>query len=167
MSPHPPPGTTRPPLSVQERYAPDSVCFGCGPANPDGLHIHSFEAEDGPDLVCDWQPDGRHEAFPGALNGGIIATLLDCHANWAAAVALMHERGADTVPATVTASLDIRYRRPTPTDEPIHLRARVVEVDGDRVTSEGELVTGGQVCATVRAVFVAVKPGHPGYHRWA
>ena len=30
-------------LPVQERYAPHSVCYGCGPANPDGLHLRSFE----------------------------------------------------------------------------------------------------------------------------
>ena len=28
--------------SLQETYAPKSVCFGCGPANPEGLHIRSF-----------------------------------------------------------------------------------------------------------------------------
>ncbi|PYJ08781.1 MAG: PaaI family thioesterase, partial [Verrucomicrobia bacterium] len=28
--------------SLQERYAPENACFGCGPANPDGLHIRSF-----------------------------------------------------------------------------------------------------------------------------
>src|SRR5574337_664452 len=166
MTDHRPPGLARPPLSVQERYAPTAVCFGCGPAAPDGLHIRSFEAADGHDLLCEWHPAARYEAFAGVFNGGVIATLLDCHADWAAALALMHLRGADRLPPTVTASLEVRYRRPTPTDQPIHLRARAVEVDGDRVTAEGELVAGGQVCATVRALFVAVKPGHPGYHRW-
>ena len=33
--------------SLQERYAPASRCFGCGPANPDGLHLRSFETSDG------------------------------------------------------------------------------------------------------------------------
>ncbi|MBT3600844.1 MAG: PaaI family thioesterase, partial [Euryarchaeota archaeon] len=26
-------------LSVQEKYAPNSICFGCGPANEKGLQI--------------------------------------------------------------------------------------------------------------------------------
>lgn len=152
--------------SVQERYAPRSVCFGCGPANREGLRIRSFEDLDGEGLVCDWQAQPKHEAFSGVLSGGIIGTLLDCHANWAAAIALMRARGLDHVPATVTASLDVRFRHPAHTDAPVHLAAHVVELAGDRATCEGQLVAGGEVCATVRATFVAVRPGHPAYHRW-
>jgi hypothetical protein len=29
-----------------------------------------------------------------------------------------------------------------------------------------ELIAGGKVCATSTGLFVAVKPGHPAYHRW-
>jgi hypothetical protein len=59
--------------SVQERYAPENICFGCGPANPKGLRIRSFE--DGDDLVAEWTPEPHHEAFPGALNGGIVGAI--------------------------------------------------------------------------------------------
>ncbi|MGH2468152.1 MAG: PaaI family thioesterase [Candidatus Limnocylindrales bacterium] len=154
--------------SVQERYAPRSGCFGCGPANAEGLRIRSFEAPEGDGLVCDWQPRPIHEAFAGVLNGGIIGTLLDCHANWAATMALLRARDLDHVPATVTADLQLRFRRPARTDGPVHLRARATGIDGDRVTCEGELRAGeaGDVCATVRATFVAVGPGHPAYDRW-
>ena len=67
-------------LSVQERYAPENACFGCGPANPKGLRIRSFE--DGDVLRAEWTPQGHHEAFEGMLNGGIIGALMDCHSNW-------------------------------------------------------------------------------------
>ena len=67
--------------SVQERYAPQNHCFGCGPANPDGLRIRSFE--EGDSLRAEWLPEPQHEAFDGAVNGGILSTLLDCHSNWA------------------------------------------------------------------------------------
>ena len=33
--------------SLQERYAPKGICFGCGCANPRGLRIRSYEAPDG------------------------------------------------------------------------------------------------------------------------
>ncbi len=75
-------------MCLQERYAPALACFGCGPANPAGLHLRSIVREDGA-LVATWRPGPHHEAFPGVLNGGIIGTLLDCHCNWAAAHALM------------------------------------------------------------------------------
>ena len=39
--------------SLQEQYAPNNACFGCGPANPKGLHIRSFA--EGDEVVADWQ----------------------------------------------------------------------------------------------------------------
>lgn len=152
--------------SLQERYAPDNACFGCGPANPKGLRIRSFEAE-GDQVVADWTPQPHHEAFPGVLNGGIIGTLLDCHCNWTAAWHLMKKSGAPSPPCTVTAEYAVKLLRPTPSEGPVHLQAHVVESSEDRATVEGVLVgSNHKPCATCRGVFVAVKEGHPAYHRW-
>ncbi len=74
-------------LAVQERYSPKSICFGCGPANEQGLHIKSFLERDA--LVARWRAQPHHQAFPGMLNGGITGALLDCHSNWMAAMHLM------------------------------------------------------------------------------
>jgi acyl-coenzyme A thioesterase PaaI-like protein len=150
--------------SLQDFYAPESICFGCGPANPKGLHIKSFVQGD--EVVAEWTPEKHHEAFPGVLNGGIIGSLLDCHCNWTAAWHLMNKSGTDTLPCTVTADYAITLKRPTPTDGPVQLRARIIESSEDRAVVEGELIAGGKVCDTCRGTFVAVKPGHPAYHRW-
>jgi acyl-coenzyme A thioesterase PaaI-like protein len=150
--------------SIQETYAPHNACFGCGPANPKGLHIRSFPQ--GEEVVAEWQPNKEYEAFEGMLCGGIIGTLLDCHCNWAATWHLMKKSGAETPPCTVTADYTIKLLRPTPTDRPIKLVARTVESTADRAIVEGELIANDKVCATCRGTFVAVKPGHPAYHRW-
>jgi acyl-coenzyme A thioesterase PaaI-like protein len=150
--------------SLQEIFAPGNVCFGCGPANPDGLHIRSFVRGD--EIVAEWKPEKKYEAFPGVLNGGIIGSLLDCHCNWTAAYHLMKKAGAESVPCTVTAEYSIKLLRPTPTDGEVYLAARVVDTKEDRATVEGTLSAGGKVCATCRGVFVAVKEGHPAFHRW-
>lgn len=158
--------TTQP--SLQEKYAPTSICFGCGPANLKGLRIRSIpdsKPESG-EVVCDWKPQDHHQAFPGMVNGGIIGSLLDCHSNWTAAYYLMKQQGLDTPPCTVTAEYSIKLLRPTPADQTLHLQARVVEGSGDRATVEAELMAGDKVTAKCRGVFVAVKPGHPAYHRW-
>jgi hypothetical protein len=83
--------------SLQERYAPNNACWGCGPANAEGLRIRSFPRGD--EVVAEWKPEPRYEAFPGVLNGGIIGTLLDCHCNWAAAVSFDEtcQRGSSAV----------------------------------------------------------------------
>ena len=156
--------------SLQEEYAPRNMCFGCGVANPDGLHIRSF-LKNG-EVVAEWKPQKKYEAFPGVLNGGIIGTLLDCHCNWTGAYHLMKRAGVDQAPCTVTAEYAIKLLRPTPTNGPIYLSGKIVDLGAspartdDRVTVEGTLTAGGKVCATCRGVFVAVKEGHPAFHRW-
>lgn len=150
--------------SLQETYAPANECFGCGPANPKGLRIRSFKSGD--EYVSEWVPQKEYEAFTGMLNGGIIGTLLDCHCNWAATIHLMEASGDDHPPCTVTADYAIKLLRPTPTDAPIKLVARVVEAKADRALVEGKLIARDRVCATCHGTFVAVKPGHPAYHRW-
>ena len=150
--------------SLQEIYSPKGICFGCGPANEKGLHIRSFVEDD--ELVAEWRAEPHHQAFPGVLNGGIIGALLDCHSNWAAAYHLMKKRGETEAPFTVTAEFHVKLLRPTPADALLKLRARVVESTDDRATVEAELIANDKVCDTCRGVFVAVKEGHPAYHRW-
>ena len=150
--------------SVQETLAPRNQCYGCGPSNPDGLQIRSFE--DGQELVCDWKPEAHHLAFPGVVNGGIIGSILDCHSNWTAALHIMKARGATELPPTVTLDFHVTLKRPTPLDTTLHLRARVVEAIDDRATVDATLEANGKVTATCRGTFVAVKEGHPAYFRW-
>ena len=151
-------------LSLQETYAPNSICYGCGPANEPGLHVRSFESGD--TLVCEWGPDQKYQAFPGMLYGGLIGCLLDCHCNWTAAWHLMKRNGLTAPPCTVTAQYTVKFKRPTPSDKPVLLVSRVTESKEDRATIEGELFSGDVLCATCTGVFVAVKEGHPAYHRW-
>lgn len=154
--------------SIQERYAPNNACFGCGPANPKGLRLRSFEDGDG--LVCRWTPEKHHEAFDDIVNGGILGTLLDCHSNWTAAWHLMRQSGADEPPCTVTARFSVTLRRPTPSDRELVVRSRVVSSEADRAeieaTIEAEIDGETKLCATCTGLFVAVQPGHPAYRRW-
>ena len=157
--------TTEP--TLQERYAPDGRCFGCGPANAVGLHVGSHPAPDDPAvLVAEFVARPEHEAFAGVVNGGILGTVVDCHMNWTAAWHLMRARGVDRPPTTVTLDFGIRMRRPTPSTSPLTVRAWVVEAAADRTTVESEIISDGTVTATGRGTFVAVKPGHPAYDRW-
>jgi acyl-coenzyme A thioesterase PaaI-like protein len=150
--------------SLQDTYAPANMCFGCGPSNDKGLRIKSFA--EGDELVANWTPEPHHMAFDGVLNGGICGALLDCHGNWAAAHHLMRAQGLGAPPCTVTADFHVHLKRPTPLDAELTLRARVVKSEGDRAVVEATLEAGGTVTATCRGTFVAVKEGHPAFHRW-
>ncbi|MEZ4751244.1 MAG: PaaI family thioesterase [Bdellovibrionota bacterium] len=150
--------------ALQDKFAPHNECFGCGPSNAEGLQVKSIVT--GEVVKAEWTPQKKYEAFPGVLNGGIVGALLDCHSNWTAAWHLMQKTKVPTPPCTVTASYNIKLLRPTPTDGKVELIASVVESTDDKATIKAELIAGGKTCALCEGVFVAVKPGHPAYHRW-
>ena len=150
--------------SLQDRYAPNNRCFGCGPANERGLRIRSFVRGD--EVVCEWRPEPHHEAFTNMLNGGICGALLDCHMNWTAAHHLMEKHGWDEPRCTVTAEYSLQLRKPTPTDGTLVLRARVVESSERKAVVESTLEAAGTVTVRGRGTFVAVQEDHPAYHRW-
>lgn len=100
------------------------------------------------------------------LNGGIAGTILDCHMLWTAAWALARRGGLDAPPPMVTAEYTVRFQRPTPASAEIELTARAIDVQEDRATVEATLAADGKDRATGRGLFVAVKEGHPAFHRW-
>jgi acyl-coenzyme A thioesterase PaaI-like protein len=131
--------------SIQERLVPDLTCFGCGPANARGLRLRSYPGADGATAV--FAPWPEHDNGLGYLNGGIIATLLDCHS----AAAVLDEadrRGWGPLPgaglAYVTAGLDVRFLRPAPLGEPVSLLAVVTEADEAEMTVDVQLHWDGR-----------------------
>lgn len=131
-------------------------CWGCGSLNEHGLHVRSYW--DGDEGVCTWQPQPYHQAWPGIVNGGIIATIIDCHAACTAtAAAYRAEQRAITTPpmiAIVTASLHISYLRPTPLTEALHLRATITEQTARKTLLTCTLSAQGEVCVRAEAVMV-------------
>ncbi|HVU73735.1 MAG TPA: PaaI family thioesterase [Mycobacteriales bacterium] len=127
-------------LAVQDRLYPDLPCFGCGPSNPKGLQLKSFGTPD--DMRATFLPWPEHDNGVGFLNGGIIATLLDCHSA-AAAQLCAHDNGWEPLGgaplAFVTAGLDVRYLRPSPLLEAVDLRAQVTSADDSTITVDVEL----------------------------
>lgn len=152
------------PVALQDMYAPNNQCFGCGPANEKGLRIKSRVVGD--EVVADFMPEAHHQAFGGVLNGGIIGALLDCHSNWTAAYHLMQAQGMSAPPCTVTSEFHVKLRRPTSLHSPVHLKAKVVESEGDKAVVEAKMFSEGKETASCRGVFVAVREGHPAFHRW-
>jgi acyl-coenzyme A thioesterase PaaI-like protein len=120
--------------AVQDFY-PDNYahCYGCGRLNTHGLHVRTLW--DGDTTLARFTPRPEHTAFPGFVYGGLIASLIDCHAIGTAAAAVERAAGRDigtaASPRFVTASLKVDYLRPTPHGPVIELRGRALEI-GDR-----------------------------------
>lgn len=148
-------------LSIQDRFLAEVPCFGCGPNNLKGLRLKSFETGDG-SVRAEFQPWPEHDNGLGYLNGGIIATLLDCHS---AAVVVLASTARGLVPdgtlAYVTAGIDVSYRRPSPLVEPAELVARVVSADDDEIRVDAELWWQDKLRATARSSWKRWRPRPP------
>lgn len=153
-------------IAFQDRML-DNHCFGCGPNNEKGLRIKSFW--DGDDSVCTFRPSPEHAAGPKRyLNGGIIATIIDCHGICTAVADLYRAEGREigTEPSLwcVTGTLSVRYMAPVPIDRPVELRATIVERAGKRMNLECLLLSDGDECARGEVVAIRVPPEWRGDH---
>jgi acyl-coenzyme A thioesterase PaaI-like protein len=144
-------------------YYPDhlSHCYGCGRFNEHGLHIKS--SWDGDEGIALFTPQPYHIALPGYVYGGLIASLIDCHATGTASAAAYRKEGREmgSEPALrfVTASLHVDYLRPTPLGVQLTLRARVKVQKERKVVVTVTLTAEGTVCAQGEVVVVKM-PAH-------
>jgi acyl-coenzyme A thioesterase PaaI-like protein len=146
------------PRAVQDFYPDDFAhCYGCGRLNERGLHVRTMW--DGDTTVARFTPRPEQVALPGYVYGGLIASLIDCHAigTAAAAVERTHGRAIGDAPSPrfVTASLKVDFLRPTPHGSELELRARATEIGPRKVTVDVELSTGG--VTTARGTVIAVR----------
>ena len=146
-------------MKAFQDYYPDELawCYGCGRRNEQGLHIKSYW--DGEESVARFTPKPYHIALPGFVNGGVLASLIDCHGTGTAAAAAYRAEGRamDTLPAHrfVTASLRVDYVKPTPLGAELEVRGRVKEMKGRKVVVEATISAGDEV--TVLGEVVAVE----------
>ncbi len=139
---------------------PNNHCFGCGPGNTHGLQIKSYWAGED-ESVCDFAPSAHHSAGPERyLNGGIIATVIDCHAIGTAIAKAYRMEGREIGEGEliwfVTGKLDVSYRRPVEIAAGVSLRAQVLEAKEKKITLACQLYSGDEVCAESDVVAVRV-----------
>jgi acyl-coenzyme A thioesterase PaaI-like protein len=145
--------SNHPPMarSIQDDY-PENVahCYGCGRLNEHGLQIKSYW--DGEASFCAFRPHSYHIGFPGFVYGGLIASLIDCHACGTAAAAAYSRDGRtpDSGPVYrfVTGTLNVKYLLPTPIETDLELRATIREIKGRKVTVDVTLSANGKVRVT-------------------
>lgn len=148
-----------PVMKAFQDYYPDDLahCFGCGRLNAQGHQLKSFW--EGDETVARFTPKPFHSAIPGFVNGGVLASLIDCHATGTAAAAAYRAegRGMETLPAHrfVTASLRVDYLRPTPLGPELTIHGRAKSVSGRKVVVEAWVVARGET--TVRGEVVCVE----------
>ena len=149
-------------MSSQSKYfqdhMPENVCFGCGIHNPDGLQIKSYW--EGDESVCVFKSEEKYHGWSNLMNGGIIATVIDCHCmGTAMAHAYKSEnRSLDTEPEYryATGTLTVKYLKPTPNDKPLELRAKVIEVKGRKTVMSCEAISENMKVAEAEVIAIRV-----------
>ncbi|MBO7410299.1 MAG: PaaI family thioesterase [Ottowia sp.] len=155
--------------AFQDYYAPAfSHCYGCGPSNEHGLHIKSYWLDkEKKETFARYTPKPWHTGgYPENVYGGLIAALIDCHGNGTAlAAGYMHEgRAMDSEPALryVTGNLTLNFKKPTPIDGELEMRAKITEVTDKKVVMEVSLLAHGQVTVDGSMVCVRLPATRPG-----
>lgn len=158
------------PVAIQDFYPDDFAhCFGCGKHNLHGHRLKSFV--DGEEAVATFTPGAHHVALPGFVYGGLIASLVDCHAMATAAADAERTAGRRIgdapAPRFVTASLQVTFLKPTPHGPELEIRGRVRErterkaVVDVTVSADGVVTARGEVVA-VRIPSSMERPPHAG-----
>jgi uncharacterized protein (TIGR00369 family) len=129
-------------------HSAQNRCFGCGPANPIGLHLDFFLAEDQL-VVCMPEIATTFEGPPGLLHGGIIATLLDEAMSKAVRV-----RGL----TAMTRQMDVEYLRPVPSATPIRIEGKLVRSEGRKHWTQAQIIDErSKPLATANGLFIEVR----------
>jgi acyl-coenzyme A thioesterase PaaI-like protein len=147
---------------LQDLYPDDYAhCHGCGRLNTHGLHVKSAW-HDG-EATSRFLPLPHHLSMPGFVYGGLLASVIDCHAMAAAAGASMvkagEEPGRDATHRFVTASLLVEFLKPTPMGVELLLRARPAEVGERKVVVNVSVLAGDAECVRGRVTAVRL-PAH-------
>lgn len=139
-------------------HMPENVCFGCGINNVNGLQIKSYW--EGDEAVCIWESEEKYHGWANLLNGGIMATVIDCHCmSTAMADAYRCEnRSLDSEPTYryATGTITVKYIKPTPNDKPIELRASVTEVKGKKTVMKCIASVNGEITAEADVIAIRV-----------
>ncbi len=121
-----------------------SGCFACGQENPIGLRLR-FTAQ-GDSVRAEFTPGPRYQGYEGVVHGGIVAAALDD-----AMAQLFHMRGQESL----TARLEIRFRRETPVGQRLVVTARLTGERTRLFTAEAVLsLLDGTRLAEAKGTFV-------------
>ena len=140
---------------------PENVCFGCGNDNHNGLKIKSYW--EGNEAICIWMSEEKYNGWAKLMNGGIIATIIDCHCMGTAMAHAYKSEGRplNSLPEYryATGTLSVKYIAPTSNHHKAELRAIIIEVKGKKTVLKCELFSQGIKTAEAEVIAIRVFDG--------
>ena len=147
-------------MAIQDLYPEDLAhCFGCGKSNPLGHQLKTYKVNE--ETISTFFPEEKYTALPGAVYGGLIASLFDCHGTASAAAYLCEQLGEDLAyplaVRCVTGNLNVSFKAMTPMGVPLTIRGKLKEIAGRKVTIAMTLEAREVVCATAEILAIQLK----------
>lgn len=135
---------------TKHHIIPKNRCFGCGPDNPNGMHLKFRLDEERKTFVCNFKLSKRYVGPPAHAHGGIIATILD---------EAMGKVNKIRHVVALTKEMSIEYVRPVPLGKRLTVEGRERSVRGKVHTNTAEIRNeSGEVLARSRGKFIAIDP---------
>src|SRR5512139_3031183 len=132
--------------SAEMKLETNGNCFVCGKNNPHGLRL-SFEInKEKQTLKTTFVASPTYQGWDGIVHGGILSTLLD-----EAMANLVCELGYQAV----TASIEIRFKKPAPILEPLLVYGEITEVSKRLIRAKAHIAQeDGAILATGTSTFM-------------
>lgn len=122
-------------------------CFVCGEENSHGLKARFFVREDGA-VVSEYIVDERFAGYAKVMHGGILASLLD-------EVMIKAVLKDDII--AVTASMEIKFKKPVYVGQTIKLSGWVVQSKGRVFKTEGLAEVDGTAVGSATGTYIRAK----------
>ncbi len=124
-----------------------SNCLVCGIENDLGLKANFYELENN-ELVAICDTKEWHQSYPGRMHGGMSAAILD--ETIGRAISLSNDEVWG-----VTVSLDIKYKKPVPTDCTIKVVGRIIKENRKLFEGTGEIILpNGEIAVTATGKYM-------------
>lgn len=122
-------------------------CIVCGIDNELGLKTSFYELENN-ELVAICNTKDWHQSYPGRVHGGMSAALLDETIGRAISI-------SDETTWGVTVSLELKYKKPVPTDAQIKIVGRITKENRKLFEGSGEIILpDGEVAVTAKGKYM-------------
>lgn len=136
--------------NIGKTKQPNSLyCFACGVDNPYGLGMTFYEVGPG-QVMAEYSVPDHYQGYPGVVHGGIVFTMLD---EVLGRVTMI----GDHSKFTMTAKVEIRFRKPVPTGKPLQIHGKVERRRGRLSFASAELrLPDGSIAADAKGMLTDV-----------
>jgi acyl-coenzyme A thioesterase PaaI-like protein len=133
-------------MGEKSKFESYGNCFVCGKNNPGGLQLNFEIDKERKTLQTTFVASPTFQGWDGIVHGGMISTLLD-----EAMAKLVYELGYPFV----TASLEIKFKKPAPILQPLLVYGKITEVNKRLIRAKAHVTKEDKtILAEGKSIFI-------------